>query len=47
MIKGFGLFLAKILAALAFSAAFVSNFTGCVFWLNQPKMPDKVRMLRR
>jgi cyclic lactone autoinducer peptide len=46
MIKGFGLFLAKVLAALAFSAAFLSNFTSCVYWLNQPEMPYKVRMLK-
>jgi len=44
--KGFGLFVAKILAALAFSAAFLSNFTSCVYWLHQPEMPDKVRMLK-
>ncbi len=44
--KGFGLFLGKVLAALAFSAAFLSNFTSCVYWLNQPKMPNSVRMLK-
>ncbi|HHW22894.1 MAG TPA: cyclic lactone autoinducer peptide [Clostridiaceae bacterium] len=47
MIKGFGLFLAKALAAMAFMAAFLSNFTSCVYWLNQPEMPDKVRMLKQ
>lgn len=46
MIKGFGLFLGKVIAALAFSAAFLSNFTSCVYWIYQPKLPNKVRMLK-
>jgi cyclic lactone autoinducer peptide len=46
MIKGFGLFLAKALAALALLTAFASNFTSCIYYVNQPEMPDKVRMLK-
>lgn len=44
--KGLGYFIAKVLAALAFSAAFLSNFTSCIYFYNQPKMPEKVRMLK-
>ncbi len=44
--KGFGLFLGKILAALALSAAYLSNFTSCIIYINQPRMPEKVRMLK-
>lgn len=47
MFKGFALFIAKTLAAVAFAAAFLSNFTGCIIGINQPKMPDKVRMLKQ
>lgn len=38
--------LGKAVAALAFSTAFLSNFTCCVVFLNQPKVPEKVRMMK-
>jgi cyclic lactone autoinducer peptide len=47
MLRGFGLFLGKALAAVAFSVAFISNFTSCVVFINQPQMPEKVRMLKK
>lgn len=46
MVKGFGLIVGKVLAALALSVAYLSNFTGCLIYINQPKMPEKVRMLK-
>ncbi len=41
------MFLGKLLAAIAFSTAFLSNFTSCVIYVNQPQMPEKVRMLKK
>lgn len=41
------LIIGKILAAVATSAAFLSNFTGCIVFINQPRMPEKVRMLKK
>ncbi len=38
--------LGKAVAALAFSTAFLSNFTCCVVFFNQPKVPEKVRMMK-
>lgn len=47
MFSGFLLFIGKALAAMASSTAFLSNFTGCVAFLNQPTMPQKVRMMKK
>jgi cyclic lactone autoinducer peptide len=44
--RGIVLTLAKVLAAAASLAAFTSNFTGCIFIYHQPKMPQRVRMMR-
>lgn len=46
MIGFLGTLLGKAIAALAFSTAFLSNFTGCVVFVNQPKVPEKVRMMK-
>ncbi len=46
MIGTIGVLLGKAVAALAFSTAFLSNFTCCVVFLNQPKVPEKVRMMK-
>lgn len=46
MIGIIGALLGKAVAALAFSTAFLSNFTCCVVWVNQPKVPEKVRMMK-
>ncbi|MGI6084817.1 MAG: AgrD family cyclic lactone autoinducer peptide [Acetivibrionales bacterium] len=47
MIGIIGALLGKAVAALAFATAFLSNFTSCVVVLNQPKVPEKVRMLKK
>ncbi len=46
MIGILGALLGKAIAALAFSTSFLSNFTCCVVFVNQPKVPEKVRMLK-
>lgn len=46
MIGILGALLGKAVAALAFSTALLSNFTSCVVFLNQPKVPEKVRIMK-
>ncbi|NLU53378.1 MAG: cyclic lactone autoinducer peptide [Clostridiaceae bacterium] len=41
------MFVLKALASLASLVAFLSNFTGCIVFVNQPEMPEKVRMMKR
>ena len=47
MIRSLGLALSKAFAALALSVAYISNFTSCCLFINQPVMPEKVRMLKK
>lgn len=46
MLKGFALLLGKTLAVLASVVAFLSNFTGCLIYVNQPVMPQRVRTMK-
>lgn len=45
--RGFLLALGKMLAVLASAVAFASNFTGCLVFVNQPVMPEKVRHMKK
>lgn len=47
MIGIIGVLVGKAVAALAFSTAFLSNFTCCVVFFNQPKFPEKIRMIKQ
>jgi cyclic lactone autoinducer peptide len=47
MTAGFVLLIGKVLAAMASSIAFLSNFTSCVIFVNQPHMPERVRLMKK
>ncbi|HBR02725.1 MAG TPA: cyclic lactone autoinducer peptide [Ruminiclostridium sp.] len=47
MMKRFAFLGGKVLAAMALSIAFLSNYAACVVFVNQPPMPEKVRMLKK
>ncbi|GEM_PF-5436981 len=47
ILKGFALTLGKLLAVVASVVAYLSNFTGCVICVNQPVMPQRVRMMKK